>query len=189
MDQNPIQRTDDELLDDARDGSTHAFAELMRRYQGKVAATVVGMLGNCEEANDVGQETFIRFYDALKKFRGDSSIGTYLTRIAINLALNELRRRKRRNFFFTSTDNDRDIPELPSASSTDQYENKELLDKALNRLDGKFRAVITLRLIEGYSTEETAAILHLPLGTVLSRLKRAQEKLHAILTSFKEGSS
>lgn len=188
MDQIPKQRIDDELLDDARNGSTRAFAELVRRYHGKVAATVIGMLGNCEEANDVAQETFIRFYDALKKFRGDSSIGTYVTRIAINLSLNELRRRKRRGFLFKTFDHDFDVPDLPSTSSADHYENKELLDKAMNQLDGKFRAVITLRLIEGYSTEETATILHLPLGTVLSRLKRAQEKLHTILTSFKEGS-
>jgi RNA polymerase sigma-70 factor (ECF subfamily) len=188
VDQIPKQRIDDELLDDARNGSTHAFAELVRRYQGKVAATVIGMLGNCEEANDVAQETFIRFYDALKKFRGDSSIGTYLTRIAINLSLNELRRRKRRGFLFKTIDHDFDVPDLSSTSSADHYENKELLDKAMIRLDGKFRAVITLRLIEGYSTEETAAILQLPLGTVLSRLKRAQKKLHSILTSYKEGS-
>jgi len=70
-----------------------------------VAATVIGMLGHCPEAEDIGQETFIRFYKSLDKFRGDASVGTYLTRIAINLSLNEIKRRRRqRKFFFSKSD-------------------------------------------------------------------------------------
>ena len=65
----------------------------MRRYERPIAATITGMLGRCDEVDEIGQQVFIRFYEALPKFRGDSSVKTYLTRIAINLSLNELKRR------------------------------------------------------------------------------------------------
>ena len=75
------------MLKNARNGDNNAFKEIVKKYENQVAATVIGMLGYCTEAEDIGQETFIRFYKALHKFRGESSIGTYLTRIAINLSL------------------------------------------------------------------------------------------------------
>ena len=76
--------SEDKLLERARQGDERAFRQLVERYEGLVAATVIGMLGPGPDAEDVGQETFIRFNRALKSFRGDSSVGTYLTRIAIN---------------------------------------------------------------------------------------------------------
>ena len=81
------QRTDQELLDSARRGDASAFRSLVERYEGQVASTVIGMLGFGPEADDVGQETFIRFFKAMENFRGDSSLSTYLTRIAINQSL------------------------------------------------------------------------------------------------------
>ncbi|MDH5745133.1 MAG: helix-turn-helix domain-containing protein, partial [Candidatus Aminicenantes bacterium] len=74
-----------ELVRAAKNGDKNAFKELIKKYEHQVAATVIGMLGNCPEAEDVGQETFIRLYQSLDKFRGEASLGTYLTRIAINL--------------------------------------------------------------------------------------------------------
>ena len=181
------EQTDEELLRRSREGNVAAFGELVRRNESKVAATVVGMLGKCDEADDIGQETFIRFHGALEKFRGDSSIGTYITRIAINLSLNELRRRERRRFLFRTIDPGND-PEEPLAERTvDRFEEEEIIRRALESLSPNFRAIITLRLIEGYSTEETAEILQIPLGTVLSRLRRAQQKLRIILNNYKEG--
>jgi RNA polymerase sigma-70 factor (ECF subfamily) len=152
-----------------------------------VAATVIGMLGPTPEAEDVGQETFIRFYQSLKKFRGDSSIGTYITRIAINLSLNELKRRKRQRTYFSSKSADQieNVPE--TRPENEQGEIKDLVQKGLQKLEPKFRAVIVLRLIDGYSTQETAEILNLPKGTVLSRLARAQIKLRKILAPLYEG--
>ncbi len=79
----------------APEGDEEAFRCLVERYEGAVAATVIGMLGPGGEVDDVGQEVFVRFYRALDRFRGDSSLKTYLTRIAINLSLNELKRRRR----------------------------------------------------------------------------------------------
>lgn len=175
------------LLDKARQGDHHAFKEIVKRYESRVAATVIGMLGHSTEAEDAGQETFIRFYQSLARFRGESSIGTYLTRIAINLSLNELKRqqRKRKRFY----DNPEEQLEKASDSS-DPYkkeDNRDMVRQAVRKLDPKSRAVIVLRLIEGYSTEETAKILKLPTGTVLSRLARGQKKLREILTPLFEG--
>jgi RNA polymerase sigma-70 factor (ECF subfamily) len=148
---------------------------------------VIGMLGYTTEAEDVGQETFVRFYQSLHHFRGESSIGTYLTRIAINLSLNELRKRKRhRNLFLSKKENT--IDNVPDAHDlTNQKESKTLVQWGLKKLPPKFRSVIVLRLIDGYSTEETAKILDLPVGTVLSRLARAQMKLKEILTPVFKG--
>ena len=187
MNQDLKDQSDEELLLRSRDGNVAAFGVLVRRYESKVAATVIGMLGNCDEADDVGQETFVRFYQALGAFRGDSGIGTYITRIAINLSLNELRRRERRLLLFKKIEPGND-PEEPAAKEThDQFEEREVVSRALESLSPKFRAVVTLRLIEGYSTEETAEILQIPLGTVLSRLRRAQKKLQSMLHTYKEG--
>ena len=88
------EETDRALTDRAREGDEAAFRTLVTRYESRVAATVVGMLGPGDEADDVGQETFIRFYQALGKFRGEAALITYLTRIAMNLSLNAIKRRQ-----------------------------------------------------------------------------------------------
>lgn len=152
-----------------------------------MAATVIGMLGHCTEAEDIGQETFIRFYKSLNKFRGESSISTYLTRIAINLSLNEIKRRQRRRKYFSTTSEDRldNIPEI--TTSKNKNETQEIVNLAIQKLEPKFRSVLVLRLILGYSSQETAKIMKLPVGTVLSRLTRTQMKLKDILTPSYEG--
>ena len=172
--------TDEQLIKNTRAGDDNAFRELVKKYETRVASTVISMLGNCPEADDVGQETFIRFYNSINKFRGESSVGTFLTRIAMNLSLNELKRRQRKNLFFQrQTDSDLNIPD--KANSNNPNETKEFIQKALRKLEPGFRSVLVLRLIDGYSTAETAQILKLPTGTVLSRLARAQKKLKEIL--------
>jgi len=129
--------TDEELVANAREGDNEAFRELVGRYESLVAGTVIGMLGKCAEADDVGQETFIRFYRS---------------------------------------------PDQNAGAGID--EDGEVIRRAVGKLDEKFRSVIVLRLIDGYSTEETAKILKIPVGTVLSRLSRAQQKLKELLTPY-----
>ena len=87
-------RDEKELLRRAREGDDRAFRELVHRYEDRVAATIIGMLGPGPDAEDVGQETFVRLYRSLDGFRGDSSLATYVTRIAINQSLKAIRRRK-----------------------------------------------------------------------------------------------
>jgi len=169
------------LISEARKGNQQAFKEIVKKHEARVAATVIGMLGYCQEAEDIGQETFIRFYQALDKFRGESSVGTYLTRIAINLSLNEIRRRQRRRKFFFSNADDK-IENIPDTNNPkNRKETKHIVQQGIQKLDPKFRSVLVLRLIDGFSTEETAQILNLPIGTVLSRLARAQMRLREIL--------
>lgn len=176
--------TDAEIIKSVRNGDQEAFRELVKRYESRVAATVIGMLGPGPDAEDVGQDTFIRFYRHLDQYRGESSIATYLTRIAINLSLNALKRRKRQRTLFLEKPVDEAI-DIPDPDATDAYDGEsELVQQAIRTLEPKFRAVVVLRLMRGYTTKETADILKLPLGTVLSRLARAQNKLKEILSPY-----
>ena len=184
-----LDLTEKELVAAARNGDDGAFEQIVRRYEHVVAATVIGMLGNCPEADDVGQEAFIRLYRSLTRFRGESSLKTYLTRIAINLSLNELKRRKRKLSLFSRKPVE-EFHDLPAqGNQTVQRDNQEMVRWAIGKLDPKFRSVIVLRLIDGYSTQETASILDIPMGTVLSRLARAQNKLREVLRPHIGGES
>lgn len=171
-----------ELVQAALDGNKNAFGEIVERYRRMVARTVKGMLGDSVYAEDIGQEVFIKLYHSLSEFRGDSKLSTYIQRIAVNLTLNEIKRRKR---FFTmfSQKGNNELHEfdVPDHDTQEQREARELVEKALQSLEPKFRVIVTMRMLQGYSTKETADILRLPLGTVLSRLSRAQEQLKDIL--------
>ncbi len=177
--------TDQEIIKSVLDGEAELYRDIILKYEQQVASVIFGMIGKTPEAEDIGQETFIRFYKNLKNFRGDSGVGTYLTRIAINLSLNEIKRRKRKNMMFMPNDND-NLEIADKSLGSDIKEDKELIHKAIQNLTPKFRSVIVLRLIEGYSTQETANMLKIPLGTVLSRLTRAQKKLKEILSPIME---
>ena len=169
---------DKTLIRRTEEGDLRAFTELVNKYERPVATIVKSMLGNCSEAEDVGQEVFINFYKSISKFRYEAGIKTYLIRIAINLSLNELKKRKRTNSRFISyQDINKEIPN----EGQDSFELKEIVELAIKKLDIKMKTVVLLRLIEGYSTKETATILNIPEGTVLSRLARAQEILRKIL--------
>ncbi len=171
------------LVEKARNGDMQAFKSLIQRYEQQIASTVIGMVGEGPEAQDIGQETFIRFYHNLQNFRGDSSVGTYLTRIAINLCLNELKRRKRNQKRYDGTTEEMNRVMDP-LNPHEQKDHQEWLLKALSALDAKYKSVVVLRLVEGYSTKETARILKLPQGTVLSRLSRGVEKLKQLLNEL-----
>ena len=183
--------SEDKLLERARQGDERAFRQLVERYEGLVAATVIGMLGPGPDAEDVGQETFIRFYRALKSFRGDSSVGTYLTRIAINQSLKALEKKKRWTARFTSRDQT-EVPYDPVSTdpvASDALASREsaaAVQRAIRELSPNHRAVVVLRMIDGYSTRDTAEILEIPQGTVLSRLSRAMDSLKVLLTPHVE---
>lgn len=185
----PPTPTDAVLVARARDGDSQAFGQIVRRYEDQVAGTIIGMLGPGAEAEDAGQETFIRFYRALDQYRGDANLGTYLTRIAINQALKALHRRKRWFERFWSRDDDApppaDLQPLVDGNETvDASEREELVHRALDQLSDAHRAVVVLRLLEGYSTRETAEILDVPEGTVMSRLYRATSALETLLGPY-----
>lgn len=179
--------SDKDLLERIRNEDQEAFRLLIDRYESQVAATIFGMLGNRADAEDIGQETFIRFFKSVEQFRGDSSLGTYLTRIAINLSLNELKRRERKNRRFLFIGNHEDQEQLFKSEEMHDLENKEireLIQEAINKLKPDFKAVVILRMMQDYSTNETAEILNIPLGTVLSRYSRAIDKLRVLLKPY-----
>lgn len=182
--------SDDALIERARAGDDVAFRAIVERYESLVAATVIGMLGPGAEADDVGQETFIRFYKALDQFRGDAALSTYLTRIAMNLSYNALKRRQRFRLRFRSRDAEEHPvePSVEGGGGVEQRELRTLIDHAMQQLSPDFRAVVTLRLVDGYSTRETAELLDIPLGTVLSRLSRAQRQLREVLAPHLDAS-
>jgi len=186
---------DTALVERARRGDSAAFREIVRRHEEVVAGTVVGMLGAGDDADDVGQETFIRFYRSMHRFRGDATLRTYLTRIAMNLSLNALKRRKRRSArvqsFGTGT-----LAEVHGAAKAtaapgpdvefERRETRRVVRAAIDALDERHRAVVVLRMMEGLSTREAAGVLRVPEGTVLSRLSRALDKLELDLEGWME---
>jgi len=177
------KKADEEMLVKASlEGDKAAFGEIVNRYQKMVARTVKGMLGDTVFSEDLGQEVFIKLYHSLSDFRGEAKLSTYIQRIAVNLTLNELKRRKRFLSMFKQT-GDSEVHEydVADSDSEERKDAKELVNKALMKMDPKFRIIITMRMLQGYSTKETAEILDVPLGTVLSRLARAQEQMRSIL--------
>jgi len=176
---------DDILVKASLNGNKDAFGEIVTRYRSMVARTVKGMLGDTVYSEDIGQEVFIKLYHSLSEFRGEARLSTYIQKIAINLTLNEIKRRKRFFSTFIHKGND-ELYEVDIAdeNSAERNETREIVTKALMTLDPKFRVIVTMRMLQGYSTKETAEILDLPMGTVLSRLSRAQEQLRKILKSY-----
>ena len=172
--------SDESLIAASQKGDQEAFGVLVHRYRKMVARTVNGILGDPVFAEDIGQEVFIKLYYSLSDFRGDAKISTYIQRIAINLTLNELKRRKRISSLFTQK-NDDELYEYEIDDVENKYDARATVDKALMELEPKFRVIVVMRMLQGYSTKETAEILKLPVGTVLSRLSRAQEQLRKYL--------
>lgn len=177
------RQTDDiDLVKASIEGNKPAFGEIVNRYQKMVARTVKGMLGDSVYAEDIGQEVFIKLYYSLSEFRGEAKLSTYIQKIAINLTLNEIKRRKRFFSMFSQKGNSEMYEfEVADFDSQEKREATEIVNKALMKLEPKFRIIVAMRMLQGYSTKETAEILDIPLGTVLSRLSRAQEQLKDIL--------
>ena len=175
-------QSDLELVQRSKAGDMEAFRKLVQRHERQIRSTVIGMLGDVPEARDIAQDVFIRFFRSLSQFRGDAKLSTYLSKIAINLSLNELKRQQKNKRRFPFFQKDDGLLQVEDTSSKPQRsEDQDLIRKGLAMLGPDFRVVITLRLVEGYSVQETAKILQLPQGTVASRLARAQKKLRKIL--------
>lgn len=183
-----FENIDHELIRRVQKGDHASFQRLVERHQDQVRKTILGMLGDASEVDDVAQEVFIRFFKSIDRFEGKSKLSTYLTRIAINLSINELERRKKRFRLLpilTRGERDRGVEQLEPAdpsSALDRFVDLDSVKHALRQLSVAFRSVVVLRLIDGYSVKETAEILDLPEGTVASRLARAQKQMVQLLS-------
>ena len=171
-----------ELISLLKKGDERSYLRVLNLHKDQVAKTVKGMLGNVQEAEDVGQEVFISFFKSIQNFKGEAKISTYLTRIAINLSLNELERRKRkwRVFYGGGKIEEKMVLDV-GANPMEDFERKEIVRKAIMKLVPKYRKIVVLRALQEYSFKEVAEVLQMPLGTVLSRYARAQHKLRVIL--------
>ena len=187
--------TDDAVLvERARGNDTGAFDELVERYKQRVYGTIYHMTSNHEDANDLAQETFIRAYKNLNRFKGDSSFYTWIYRIAVNTTINFLNSRRRRKNFFSLDDvdariqDDPDFIERTSGAGPDgevaANELMEQLNVALQKLSPDHRLVVTLYDIQGLSHAEIAKITNSSEGTVRSRLYYARLQLQQLLKRY-----
>jgi len=181
------------LVAQAREGVPEAFNELAERYQRNIFRLAQNITQNREDAEDVLQETFLKAYEHLPEFHGDSKFYTWIVRIAVNEALMKLRKRKWDKTVWldepVNTGEDTVAREIAvwEDNPEERYSKDELhdiLDKAVNGLAAPYRTVFVLRDMEGLSTEETAQALDLTVPAVKSRLLRARLQLRDKLTAF-----
>jgi RNA polymerase sigma-70 factor (ECF subfamily) len=183
---------DHSLVQACRAGQTEAFGTLVGRYQDRLYPTVLRLIGSAEDAEDVLQDTFVRAYEKLDQFQGDSSFYTWIYRIAVNLALSGYRRRRVRSLLRPKFDQRTSGREDPPDQSRDadptmpleRAEREKIVEAALNKLGPEHRAVVVLKDFDGHRYEEISAILNVPVGTVRSRLHRARCELRERLRSL-----
>jgi RNA polymerase sigma-70 factor (ECF subfamily) len=170
-----------------------AYDELIRRYQERIYATIYHMTANHEDANDLAQETFIKAYQALRSFKGDSSFYTWIYRIAVNKTINFLKQRKHRvhmslNDLDFNAEHDPDLVALISHKTPRRDINlselQEKLNGAMQKLSETHRTVVALHDVQGLSHEEIGDIMDCNVGTVRSRLFYARQQLQAYLSDY-----
>ncbi|PHX85053.1 MAG: RNA polymerase subunit sigma-24 [Opitutia bacterium] len=177
-----------------KNGDQAAFDEMVSRYWDRIYSMVHQLLRNQQDAEEVTQDAFIRAHRGLVNFRGDSAFSTWLYQIATNLARNRYwywwRRKRDKSVSFdapVSYDNDTTLAEIIPAeveSPDDITVTSEFvarIGKGMERLSAKHREILTMRNIQNLSYEEIAAILHISVGTVKSRIARARESLRSKL--------
>lgn len=184
------------LLERLRSGDRLAFEHLVLTYQSAVYGLIYRLIGDAEEARDLAQETFLRVYQKIGQFRGESSLRTWIYRIALRQAANHRRwwlRRRRHRTISLDEPGDGDHPPvsqtLADARPTCEAvlldrEREEQLERALSRVKPAYRSAVILRDVEGCSYEEIAQILRVSLGTVKSRIARGREILRQELTNL-----
>lgn len=180
----PNLESDEDLVRRAKSGEHDAFGLLMKKYERRVFRLVSRLVSNPSEAEDVVQETFIKVFHSLEGFRGDALFFTWLYRVAVNAAKNELRESKKRaslhgpmDILQSETDDgllsaaDPNTPESLLAAK----QAAQLVEKALDRVPWVCKTALVLREVDGLSYEEIAIIMACPVGTVRSRIFRARE--------------
>ena len=185
---------DQALVRAAQQGDMGAFEELVGRHRDKIYARAYSMMRNEEEAIDLSQEAWVKGWQRLAQFQGDSSFGTWMTRIVINLCLDQLRKQKRQRTESIEEMNEesggveRQMP-IITANPTAGLERAELrqrIDRALSQLSHEHRTVLVLHEFEELEYKEIAKVMGCSIGTVMSRLFYARRKLAALLADLKK---
>lgn len=176
---------DNELVQQVRAGDKQAFDLLVQKYQFKILKLVNRYVNDPSEALDVAQESFIKAFKALDKFRGDSAFYTWLYRIAINTAKNHVVSQSRRmveaDVEVVDTEQTLNKITLKEFATPEKIlldvEIEQVINEVIKHLPKELRIAITLREIEGLSYEEIAVVMACPVGTVRSRIFRAREAI------------
>lgn len=179
---------DQRLVQASLAGDAEAFGDLVRRYQDRLFATLYRLTGSAEDAQDLVQEAFLRAYQNLDRFLGESAFYTWVYRIGVNLALNRRRRWRSGPRFLPLNRGDRPDHDVAGdheaenpARRLESLETGERVQQALSRLPEEFRSVVILKDFDGLRYEEIAGLLDIPVGTVRSRLHRARAELRELL--------
>jgi len=177
---------DNSLIEACRAGRTEAFGVLVQRYQDRLYPTMLRLTGGAEDALDLLQDAFLRAFEKLDRFHGESSFYTWIYRIAVNLALSGRRRRRTTlRLGGSGRDSAPDPADDPATSDPslplEHAERDALIQAALNALADDHRAVVVMKEFDGLRYEEIASILNIPVGTVRSRLHRARLELRTRL--------
>jgi RNA polymerase sigma-70 factor (ECF subfamily) len=187
--------TDHALLEGTLAGDEDAFAELVSRYRNQITSYIYRMIGDYDGAVDLAQETFLRVYRAAGRYQTTHAFSTYIYRIATNLAISELRKRKRRRLvsltgLVTSSDGEEVIDFNPPDEQPLQdvvlvdAERRAVVKRAISTLPERYRAPLVLRDVEGKSYDEIALILSTSEGTVKSRINRARNFLRDKMRNY-----
>lgn len=184
---------DDSLVQRARGGDMDSFEELVNRHRDKTYARAFSLLRNEDEALDLSQEAWVKAWQRLSQFQGDSSFVTWITRIVINLCLDFLRKQKRQKTESIEALNngtggvERLLP-VVVPNPTAQLERDELrsrISKALDQLSYEHRTVLVLHEYEDMEYKEIAKAMDCSIGTVMSRLFYARKRMATLLAGFK----
>jgi len=184
---------DETLVKAAQKGGMQAFEELVARHRDKIYARAFSMMRNEEEAVDLSQEAWVKSWQKLNQFQGQSSFVTWMTRITINLCLDQLRRQKRfRAESIEQMDEEsggveRQMP-VVTPNPTEGLERVELrrrIDEALGKLTHEHRTVLVMHEFEELEYKEIAKRMECSIGTVMSRLFYARRKMAALMTGWK----
>jgi RNA polymerase sigma-70 factor (ECF subfamily) len=181
-----LSLSDEDLMARVAEDDERAFAELVRRFQGRVINLVSRVLNDRECGDDITQEVFVRVFVHRRNYRRGSKFSTWLFTIAANLAKNEIRRRvRRRNWFSLNALQEilkDSAPQLadPTEGRESRMEREQLqeaMGRAIATVPEKYRLALVLRDIDGLTYEEIAEVLGIPGGTVRSRINRARGML------------
>ncbi|MBT5062428.1 MAG: sigma-70 family RNA polymerase sigma factor [Verrucomicrobia bacterium] len=185
---------DADLVKASQNGTLAAFDELIQRYQQRVYATVYHMTSSHEDADDLTQESFIKAYNALKRFKGESSFYTWIYRIAVNRTINFLKQRKRKSYHMSLNDMDMQVENHADllmfiSDNTPRRdvrlnELQEKMNEAMQKLSETHRLTVTLHDVQGMSHDEIGKIMDCNTGTVRSRLFYARQQLQALLSEY-----
>jgi RNA polymerase sigma-70 factor (ECF subfamily) len=182
--------TDLELIHRVKAGEHEPFNELMTRYNRKIYHVIYTLTRNHADTQDLVQETFIRAYTHIRRFDEQYRFYTWLYRIAVNLSFTFLKRRKLAPVSIEPDDPEQGESELPDnrgVNFAEQSDQRRNIERALALLPAEQRLAITLRTYDKLSYAEIAEVMHTSIGTVMSRLSRARDKLRESLQGYLRG--